>query len=93
MNIVTSVFVKSSMIYIQRKNMKKATTKRERKYGKKTEDGIRITKTSNERIVKVMVDHYTILKFNDTDEAKAYIKRKRDEEEEKGTPPTSYIIL
>ena len=73
--------------------VKKATTKRERKYGKKTEEGVRVTKNTKERIVKVMVDHSYIMKFKNKKEADAYINKSKKEAEERGHPPTSFVFL
>jgi len=70
--------------------MKKATTKRERKYGKKEPTG---DNKKPEEPVKVMVDYYTILNFKSISSAQAFISRKRKEEKEKGSPETSYIII
>ena len=73
--------------------MKKATTKRERKYGKKNQDGVRVSKNTEERIVKVMVDYGMILKFKNMDEAQAHINKSNKEAKENGSPPTSFVIL
>ena len=73
--------------------MKKATSKRERKYGKKNEDGVRVSETVDERVVKVMVDHYSILKFKNRDEAEKFINKRKKEAEARGLPETSYIYL
>ena len=93
MNTVSPVLIMSTLHYMKGLIMKKATTKRERKNGIKDEHGIRITETSSERIVKVLVDHYTILKFKNITEANVYINKKRKEEKERNVPETSYIII
>ena len=69
--------------------MKKATTKRERKYGKKIEE----SKTKEPSEVKVMVDYYSIIKFKTLDAAKAFIDKKTKEAKESNRAPASYIIL
>jgi len=73
--------------------MKKATKKRERKYGKKNEDGIRITENSAERVVKVMVDYAHIMKFKNKGDADAFINKTNRESERTGATPTSFIFL
>lgn len=73
--------------------MKKATSKRERKYGKKNEDDIKTSKDSIERCTKVIVDGYTILKFDSREKAVIYIKKKHKEAEESYSPKTSYVII
>ncbi len=73
--------------------MKKATSKRERKYGKKDAEGLRVSETSKERIVKVMVDFGCILKFKNREEADKYINKQRKEAEDRGQPETSYIFI
>jgi hypothetical protein len=73
--------------------VKKATTKRERKYGKKNEDGIRTSKNTDERVVKLMVDYSYIMKFKNKKEAEAFINKIKKEAEEKGQRPTSFIYI
>lgn len=81
--------------------MKKATTKRERKYGKRNEDGVvekapskkeTFTK-GNSKEVKVMVDYAMIIKFKTKDEANEYIDKKKKEAVEKNRRPSSYVII
>ena len=73
--------------------MKKATSKRDRKFGKKDENNMKISKDSSERVVKVMVDYYTILKFKKLKEAEAYINKQHKESDQSGRPRTSFIIM
>jgi len=72
--------------------MKKATTKRERKYGKKKED-IEAEKPKPEIQVRVVVDGASILNFRNKHQADAYIKKQRDEAKAKNRMPTSYVFL
>ena len=71
--------------------MKKATTKRDRKYGKKNNDGIEIEKPDKQ--VKVMVDYAYIMKFKNTKEAEAYITKQNRKCKKSGLPPASYIFV
>jgi hypothetical protein len=73
--------------------MKKATSKRDRKYGKKDEEGIKITKDSSERVVKLMVDHGYIMQFKNMKEAQAFMNKINKESERTGTPQTSFVII
>ena len=68
-------------------------TKRERKYGKKDEDGIKVSKASEDRITKVIVDHAFIMKFKNMKEAKAFINKDNKESERTGNVPTSFIFI
>lgn len=72
------------------KKMKKATSKRERKYGKKPDE---TPKEDPKRKVKVMVDGYNILTFKNEIEAHEYINKKHEEAKSKHRPLTSFIIL
>ena len=71
--------------------MKKATTKRERKYGKKVED-YDDSKTE-EQPVKLMVDGYSLLSFKNKKLANAYIERKNKESVAKRRRLASFIFL
>ena len=71
--------------------MKKATSKRERKWGKKAPE--EPVETDKPREVKVIVDGYSILKFKSLDRAQEYIDKKTKEAESKRRKPTSYIIV
>lgn len=71
--------------------MKKATTKRERKYGKKVED-YKDSKT-DEQPVKLMVDGYNVIQFKNKKLANAYIERKHKESLSKRRRPASFIFL
>jgi len=71
--------------------MKKATSKRERKYGKKVDDVEE--KPNPTKKVKVMVDGYTILQFKDEVQANEYINKKTKEAQTKNRPAASFIIL
>lgn len=73
--------------------MKKSTSKRERKFGKKNEDGIKISKDSSERVVKVMVDGFSIMTFKNIKEAEVYINKQHKEAERLHRPQTSYVII
>lgn len=73
--------------------MKKATSKRDRKYGKKNNDGVKVSKSTNDRIVKVMRDYDTILKFKNMKEARAYINKENKEADSRGLPRASLIII
>jgi len=73
--------------------MKKATSKRDRKYGKKNEEGIKVSNGAKERVVKLMVDHAHIMKFKNMKEAKAFINKTNKESERTGAHPTSFIFI
>ena len=68
--------------------MKKATTKRERKYGKKVED----VKEAKPK-VRLMVDGYRIVDFKDKKSADEFIKDRIEKAKEKRQKPTSYVFL
>ena len=80
---------------------KKATTKRERKYGKKDEDGIQVKKPRNRGRgsskktgkVRLMVDGYTVLTFKSREEAEEYIEAKNAKSREKRQRLASFIFL
>lgn len=73
--------------------MKKATSKRERKYGKTDEDGIKRTKDSKERVVKVIVDYAHIMVFKSKKEADKFINDTNKESERTGAAKTSFVII
>lgn len=73
--------------------MKKATSKRDRKYGKKNEDDIKVTKETKERVVRIMVDYGMIRKFNTQQEADAFMNTTNKESDKKGMPRTSFVII
>lgn len=72
--------------------IKKATTKRERKYGKKVED-YEDRKEKPDKEVRLMIDGYSILKFKNRKAAEAYIERKSKEAIHKRRRPASFIFL
>ena len=88
-----SVLIVGIPDYTRGLTVKKATTKRERKYGKKNENGIRTTETSKERVVKVMVENAYIMKFKSLKEAKVYINKSKKEAEERGHPSPSFVFI
>ena len=69
---------------------KKATTKRQRKYGKKVED---YPERAPDEKVKLMVDGYTVMTFKNKQAANAYIEKKNKESAAKRKRPTSFIFL
>ena len=84
--------------------MKKATSKRERKYGKSIEDEVAKKPIESKKKevkvkkdikgkVRVMVDYAMILKFDNIELAKAHIRNSNNESKEKGYLPTSFVIL
>ena len=76
------------------KPVKKATTKRERKYGKKNEEGVKTKAPSRkERSVRLIVDGYTILKFPSLKAAQAYIDKENKISAAKRQKPTSFVFL
>lgn len=73
--------------------MKKATTKRERKYGKKDEEGFQTKKPAKREKVKLMIDGYTIMEFNTRKLAESFISKRLKESAEKNQRPASFIFL
>lgn len=73
--------------------MKKATSKRERKYGKKNDNDIKIKKAEPEKIVRLMVDYGTIVKFKNKSEADSFIKKHNEEADRKGLPKPHFVIM
>lgn len=74
--------------------MKKATSKRERKYGKKdSEEGTQVVSPPRGKKVKVMVDGYQILEFKSLGEANEYINRKTKQAIKSRREPASFIFL
>jgi len=73
--------------------MKKATSKRDRKYGKKDSDGIKIKEAEPDKIVRIMVDYGNVMKFKNNKEAQAFISKHNKEAERTGTPKPSFIVI
>ncbi len=74
--------------------MKKATTKRERKYGKKSEDGtIEKKPVKPRKKVRLIVDGYSILEFKTRKEAEAYIESKNAQADEKRQHRASFVFM
>lgn len=78
--------------------LKKATSKRERKYGKKDETGVqtkRPAKREKKKVVpvKVIVDGYQILEFPSRAKADEFITAKKKIEHDKRLKPTSYVFI
>lgn len=75
--------------------MKKATTKRARKYGKKEEEIIEeeVIKKKRKQAVKVMVDYGMIRNFESRKAAEIYINNKHKESDRNNMPRTSYIFI
>ena len=72
-------------------SVKKATSKRERKYGKKnTEEKVEEKKPIP---VKVIVDGYRVLNFKSISLAEEYINKKNKEADRLRRKPTSFIIV
>ena len=75
--------------------MKKATKKRDRKYGKKEEDIIEEVKVKKQRKekVKVMVDYGMLREFPSRELADKYINRQHKEADKANRPRTSFIYI
>jgi len=73
--------------------MKKATTKRERKYGKKNKEDDGSQKRPKQEPVKVMVDFASVVKFSNRKMADLFISKLKKEAAERGHPEPSCIIL
>ena len=78
--------------------MKKATKKRDRKYGKKAEDIVeevvkkkKVKKQQSE--VKVMVDYAMIRKFPSREDAKKYIEKQHKEADKANRSRASYVFI
>lgn len=74
-------------------HMKKATSKRERKYGKQEAEPTAISKEKKDKSVRVMVDGAHILKFPNRKKAEIFIKKKLKEAEELRRPEPSLIYI
>ncbi len=75
--------------------MKKATTKRERKYGKKEEkivEEVKIKKKKKERVT-VMVDYGMIRYFPCKEDADKFINKKHKEADKANRPRSSFIFI
>lgn len=71
--------------------MKKATSKRERKYGKKKND--EPIKEAKKEPVKVIVDYGTVVKFKNLKLAEIFVDKLRKDAEKNGHQPPSCIII
>ena len=69
--------------------MKKATTKRERKYGKKITD----LKEDVAVDIKVMVDYAHVMKFKSIEQAQKFIDKKNKEADKANRPRASFIFI
>jgi hypothetical protein len=73
--------------------VKKATSKRDRKYGKKDENGTVVKKAEPDKIVRIMVDYGHIMKFKNNQEAQAFMNKINKEAERTGMAKTSFVII
>ncbi len=89
-----NALTKTSQNYIQGQIMKKATSKRERKYGKKDEEGVQTKRPAKkEKKVQLMIDGYTIMEFSSRRAAESFIKSKEKYAKDKRQKPTSFVFL
>lgn len=74
--------------------IKKATSKRERKYGKKNEEGLKVSKPSKkEKKVKLMVDGFSIMEFDNRALADKYIADRIEAAEAKRQRPPNFTFF
>lgn len=75
--------------------MKKATKKRDRKYGKSTDDAIDevVIKQIKKSKVKIMIDYSVIREFKSRSDAERFINNKHKEADKSYRPRSSFIYI
>lgn len=75
--------------------MKKATKKRDRKYGKKPEEVIEEVKVKKQKKekVKLMIDYGMVREFPSRELAEKFIKKQHKEADKSNRPKSSFIYI